>query len=293
MLSHLILRSLLSVIIVVGPTPSFRPYRRPVTLWVPPYAIDKSKAQLPAVQDAITHLDLQFWVPTKTGGVAKVGFDEVTDKVIAELRDWGHAHGIRVMLCVFNAEKDWDWPLAKAAFADHRSDLVKNLVAEMERRKLDGIDIDLEGPGSFDADKDAFISFMSDLSKALRQRKKHLTVDSFCYKWNAPNQTWWPDIFPLVDSIVTMGYEETGLGAEEWRSYAAQKTAAGTNAAKLQIGIPSDKETWKGNTALEQLQWIGNDATMGIGIWDAQLPAKVWRLPEVWQAVKAIALPKK
>jgi hypothetical protein len=277
-------------------SPTFRPYRHPVTIWVPPYAVAKSKAQLTAsfdntgAKDAITYLALQFWIPTKEGGVERVKFDEVTDAAIQELRDWGHANGIRVLLCVYNhnGPNKWDWPLAKAAFADHPKEFVKSLVSEMERLGLDGIDIDLEGPGSFDADKEAFVSFMTDLSRELRFRSKHLTVDSFAYVWNAPNQNWWPALLPLVDALTSMGYDETGSTAPEWRSYTAQKSAAGSSAAKLQIGMPSGKDQWRGNTAIEQLQWVRKDNGTGVAIWDAQLRSPAWKTPEVWQTLRGI-----
>src|SRR4051812_29150732 len=49
----------------------FRPYQRPVTTWVAPYAVAKSFERLkttPGVADALTHLGLQFWTPTRDGG---------------------------------------------------------------------------------------------------------------------------------------------------------------------------------------------------------------------------------
>ena len=276
------------------PPPTPRPYRSPVTTWVPPYAVAASQARLaetfgdvPA-GDALTHLGLQFWVPTAEGGVRRVGNRQVTDAAVTGLRDWGRAHGVRVMLCVYNGAMKWDWPLAKAAFAEHRTEFVRALVAEMERWELDGIDIDLEGPGSFDADKPAFLVFMRELSAELRARKKHLTVDTFAYKWNAPNQTWWAELFPLVDAIASMGYTETGATAPDWRSYADQKKAAGPFAARLQLGMPSDQATWRGNTSLEQLQWVSKDREVGVAVWDAQLPAAEWRAPEVWRTLREI-----
>jgi hypothetical protein len=276
------------------PKLTFRPYRRPVTTWVPPYAVAASQARLaesfgevPA-GEGLTHVGLQFWVPTLEGGVQRVGNRQVTDAAITELRDWGHSRGIRVLLCVYNGAMNWDWPLAKAAFADHRAEFVRNLVTEMERWQLDGIDIDLEGPGSHDEDKAAFLAFMQELSKELRSRKKHLTVDTFAYKWNAPNQTWWPELFPLVDAIASMGYEETGALGPEWRSYADQRKAAGEFAARLQLGMPSSKSQWRGNTNLEQLKWVAQDAQVGVAIWDAQLRAPEWRAPEVWQVLRGI-----
>jgi len=132
------------------------------------------------------------------------------------------------------------------------------------------------------------VSFMADLSKELHARGKHLTVDSFSYIWNAPNQSWWPDLFPLVDALASMGYEQSGLSATEWRAYAAQGKAAGTSVAKLQIGMPSHRDQWQGNTALEQVEWVGKNGTMGVAIWDAQLSAPAWRTPPVWQALRTI-----
>ena len=273
-------------------TPVFRTYKYPITSWVAPYAVAKTKAALESNDGAkanITHLGLQFWLPTTEGKAKLIEMDEVTEAAIIELRDWGHANGIRVMLCVFNHNgKEWDWPLAKAGFAEHKAEFVKSLVSEMERFGLDGIDIDLEGNGSFDTDREAFVAFMTDLSRELRARNKHLTVDTFCYIWNAPNQSWWPDLFPLVDSIASMAYDEAGATAPEWRAYDAQKKAAGRHTAKLQIGVLSGRDAWQGNTVLEQLQWIGKDGTIGLAIWDAQFRNPAWKTAELWQVLKPL-----
>src|SRR4051812_24044233 len=54
---------------------TFRAYRRPVTTWIAPYAVAKSKTALeaqPAMRESLTHLALQFWVPTAQGGVERV-----------------------------------------------------------------------------------------------------------------------------------------------------------------------------------------------------------------------------
>jgi hypothetical protein len=277
---------------VAATQPSFRPYARPVTTWVAPYAVKKSKIQLdqiPGVRDALTHLALQFWVPTKSGGVELVKKQEATATAVAELRDWGHAGGVRVVLCVYNADGGkWDWPLARATFADHRDVFVKNLLAEVDRLGLDGVDVDLEGNGSFEADKTPFVAFVTSLSKQLHDRGKHLSVDTFSYEWNAPNQKWWPDLLPLVDGLTTMGYESIGATAGEWRGYAAQRDAAGKFAAKLQIGMPSSKDAWRGNTAIDHLAWVQKDGKTGVAIWDGQIRNDAWIKPEVWLTLKSI-----
>ena len=274
--------------------PPMQAYSHSITVWVPPYAVAQSQAQLksPGVREAITHLDLQFWEPKSDGSVQMVKEPEVDSTVVNNLRDWAHLSGIRAMLCVFNGEAKWDWPLAKAAFGSQALTFVKGLVSEVDRYALDGIDIDLEGPAQYEGDKPAFLAFMSTLSKELRAKGKQLTVDSFCYVWNAPNQGWWNDLFPLVDGINCMGYEETGCAATEWRSYASLKKAAGANASKLLIGVPSNRAKWQGSSLQDQIDWIKVDGTMGLAIWDAQLPDIGWKSPHLLQSLLAISSPK-
>jgi len=268
-----------------------RAYRHPVTTWVPPYAVERSKTQLniAGVKDALTHLDLQFWEPTTAGGVRLVSEPEVSEAAVVDLRDWAHSKGIRLMLCIFNGERKWDWPLAKSAFAENADAFVKNLLAEVVRLKLDGVDIDLEGPADYEADKPAYMAFMGTLSKALRALHLQLTVDSFCYIWNAPNQGWWNSLFPLVDGVNVMGYEDTGYSATEWHSYSSQKGAAGKNASKLSLGMLSDRAKWQGSAAQDQVDWVKNDGSMGVAIWDAQLRASGWQTTGLWQSLAAIS----
>jgi hypothetical protein len=162
------------------------------------------------------------------------------------------------------------------------------LVAETERLALDGVDVDLEGNGSLDSSKDAFVQFVRELSGHLHAAGKQITVDSFSYQWNAPNQTWWTELLPLVNGLTTMGYNEIGANASDWRSYAAQKAAAGAHASKLLIGMPGDKAQWQGTEAAEHLAWVARDQAVGLAIWDAQLEAPAWRTQSVWESIAKI-----
>ena len=261
-----------------------------VMTWVPPYAIDKCRARLNAdidglgPKDALTHLALQFWLPTREGGVEKTPkYGAISDATVIEFRDWAHQHGIRAMLCVYNSVDSWDWSLAQAGFAEHRAQFVHALVAETERLGLDGVDIDLEGNGDFESSKEPFLAFIRDLTPRLHEVHKQLTVDSFAYKWNAPNQTWWPDLLPLVDGLNTMGYDLIGAKAAEWRAYAAQKSAAGAHAARLLIGVPGGKAAWLRNTAAEHMDWITRDSDVGVAIWDASFGAPYWETSNAWK----------
>ncbi len=278
-----------------GATNTFCEWKRPVMTWVPPYAVSQCKARLTesfgsrGMKDALTHLGLQFWKPTRNGGLVVAGrTNEVNDAAIAELRDWGRTNGVRVLLCVYNHVQSWDWTLARAGFAEHSDKFIDALIAEVDRFQIDGVDVDLEGHGSFDADKEAFVGFIRRLSARLHVKGQHLTVDTFSYEWHAPNQTWWKDLLPHVDALTTMGYEEIGANAPEWRSYAFQKAAAGAQASKLMIGLPSGRNEWRGNGAMEHLQWLRNDGQVGVAFWDAQVRADAWRKPELWSVLSDI-----
>ncbi|MDR3691883.1 MAG: glycosyl hydrolase family 18 protein [Fimbriimonas sp.] len=272
-------------------TPShIRPYRRPITTWIAPYAVKRSfeAIRVPQVAGILTHLDLQFWEPTSDGAIRLVEEPEVSLDAVEKLRNWGHEQGIRVMLCAFNGERDWDWPLAKHAFSDHCDGFVDSLVHEVDRLDLDGIDVDLEGPAQYESDKPAFLSFIAALSKEMHSRRKQLTVDSFCYIWNAPNQGWWADLFRSVDAVNCMGYDETGCAAPEWRSFAALKKAAGAHTDKLSIGMLSGRDKWQGSPLAEHLAWIEKDNTMGVAIWDAQFRSSAWKSTDVLKALASI-----
>jgi hypothetical protein len=293
------LRLLLLTIVVSLLTPAHAAEpvvsQRMVMTWVAPYSIPKSRARLNesfngvGMKDGLTHLGLQFWVPAKDGGLERAGkHGVITDEIISGFAKWGRTNNVRVLLCVYNGVSGWDWPLARNAFATNAVKFADALVAEVERLNLDGVDMDLEGNGKFDADKPAYLSFMRDLSAKLRAKKKLLTADTFSHIWNAPNQTWWPELFPLVDAINTMGYEEIGAGADKWRAYAAQKAAAGTNAAKLLIGMPGSRDEWQGNKTTEHLNWVLKDGAVGITVWDAELKGATWRTPETWQTIRQI-----
>jgi spore germination protein YaaH len=264
--------------------------------WVPPYAVTTCQARLSetyggaGMADALTHLALQFWVPTRQGGLARAGrTNATTDAAIAALKDWGRTNGVRVLLCVFNGGgESWDWSLAQAGFAEHADGFIEALLAEVKRHDLDGVDLDLEGKSEFQEDRERFVAFVRRLSDRLHREGYQLTVDSFAYKWNVPNHSWWPDLLPHVDGLTTMGYAQTGFDAPKWRGYAFQKAAAGDHAHKLMIGLPSHRDEWQGRALMEHLEWLRDSGCVGVSFWDAQLRAPAWRQPEVWRTLRHI-----
>ncbi|MDB4585745.1 glycoside hydrolase family 18 protein [Akkermansiaceae bacterium] len=269
---------------------------RRVMTWVPPYAVDACRERLDqsfdgvGMKDGLTHLGLQFWHPTKDGGLKLVQrFKVIDESTILNFQKWGETHGVRTMLCVYNGTPEgWDWELAKSAFDTQRERFVEALVSETVRLKLDGVDVDFEGKGKREGDRKAFIQFIKELSKRLHAEGKELTIDTFAYKWNAPNQGWWAELLPHIDGLHVMGYSETGVGAADWRSYDFIKAAAGDHSSKLLLGVASNAAEWQNKPAREHLAWIQADASVGLAIWDVRLKAAEWRKKEMWQAVANI-----
>ena len=264
-----------------------------VITWVPPYYVHASKTMLQkdfggvGMKDGITHLALQFWVPNGAQASKATLYGDLSDSDIEWFRNWGHQNQIRVLLCVYNGENGWDWALAKDSFVNNRTAFVNSLVSEMERLGLDGIEVDLEGPGETDTDKSSFMAFMNELSQELRVRGKELTIATFAYIWNAPNSNWWNDLNLVVDGITSMGYEEIGRNAPDWRSYASQKSLT-NDPSKLMLGMPSNLASWQGNTVGEQLDWVVQDGSVGVAIWDATLSDDAWQNAAVWNKLKEI-----
>lgn len=293
----------------------------PVMGWVPAYGVDASMAALsvdPAIGKGLTRIGLQFWNPSPDGrGVVLAPVDRsgtpVSPDAIARVRDWAHARRIAVLLTVYNnseTTKVWDWPLARRAFVDQRGSFVNALVAEMEKYRLDGIDIDLEGDGFFDGDRVAFADFVGVLSKSVRARGKLLTIDSFhspCF--NAPNMSWWTDWRGRIDAIHSMGYAdlyeasedtftppgrpvcENGAHLFKYSWQLAWGLKAGYRADQIIMGLPTDVDHWgsKGHETdavshLREVQALG----AGIALWDLQLEAPGWRSRATWQAVRAL-----
>ena len=289
--------------------------------WVPPYAMEESMRALqanPAVGKSLTRMGLQLWNPSVDGrGLVFAPVDasgkQVTAADVVRFRDWARARGIRVLLTVYNNSQvlgRWDWALARGAFVDHRAEFIRALVAEMDRYRLDGIDLDLEGEGDLDADRLAYAAFVRDLSRVLKPRGKLLTVDSFhspCA--NAPNMSWWGDWKGQVDAIHSMGYADLYEGSTDtftppggapcaggaqlfkysWQLRYGLKV--GYRADQIVMGLPTWVDAWgEGGLGagavshLREVQALGG----GVGLWDLQLPTPAWISQETWGAVRAV-----
>lgn len=258
-----------------------------VMTWVPTYRVAEAKQQLAASFDGVSvagglsYLGLQFWL---TDGPS-TQLRDVSEADVTWFQDWGRQHGVKVLLCVHNHDGDWNWPEALRSFRDNRDAFAAHLLSEVQRRGLDGVDLDLEGiVDSPPEEAEAYRQLVQLLSDGLHPLGKVLTVDSFHGKWNAPNWSWWPDLLPLVDGITSMGYEQSGMDVD----YATLVEHAALAPHKLMIGVPSYQGVWQNRSVTEQLGWLVQQGQVGTAIWDAALMAPEWRQRAVWEQLATI-----
>jgi hypothetical protein len=292
--------------------------------WVPAYGIDasmKALAATPAIGQAMTRIGLQFWNPGVDGKSLVFAPVDATGKPVTaanvrQLTHWARSHGVQPLLTVYNNSQvvnRWDWALARRAFAEHPDEFTAALVAAVDTWELDGVDLDLEGEGDFNADRAPYAAFVHQLSAALKARGKLLTVDSFhspCA--NAPNMRWWSDWVGDVATIHSMGYEDLYEGNKStftpegkpvceggaalfrysWQLEFGMK--AGYRRDQIVMGMPTWVDTWGsggiGPGVVDHLREV-RALGAGIGLWDMQLAAPGWTRAATWEAVQALRRP--
>lgn len=309
---------MLLVVLATNMAAAEAPLRPRVVGWVPAYDVEAAMTAMqsdPQIGQALTHIGLQFWNPSSDGRsvvLAPASRDGtlIDEAAIARVREFAHARGIKVLLTVYNNSETtlkWDWDLARRAFKGKRRAFARALVATMLKHTLDGIDLDLEGEGGFDADREAYARFVHTLAKAVLGHGKELTIDSFhspC--WNAPNMAWWSDWLGYVDAIHSMGYADLYESSEETFTAEGQTPCmggaklfkyswqlgwgldAGYRVDQIVLGQPTWVDRWGASgretdaiSHIREVQGFGG----GIALWDLQLPAPEWRSAQTWCAV--------
>ncbi len=295
---------------------------RNVMSWVPPYSIQTSYNLLntgsPAnIENGLTHLGLQWWVPDGTGGITFItdyqytSLGDLSDEVEMFV-DWGDANDVETMLCLFNIhDDDFDWDIAISAFGQYQDESVASIIAEVEKYNLDGVDIDFEGGGDQSLDMSDFAEFLYKLNNELKKNGKTLSVDVFpspCY--NAPNVNWIPNLAPYCDFVNVMGYDETYEGNSA-SFYCSQNSDYSHQAVlqysfiksfldkndiddfKVNYGVPGWMEYW-GEPSENSQTILGHMADIenltdgaGMAIWDiALMNGGTWRESTTWDKIE-------
>lgn len=278
-------------------------YAANVLTWVPNYSIPESEDMLNqdfggvGMKDGLTHLALQFWQPKADGSIyySNNGGTPAKDTDVSWFKTWGAANNVKVLLCVYNpvtVGTGFDWPPVQTIIASStlRTTLINNLFNEMNRHGLDGIEVDLEGAQQTSTtDRTNFMLFMNELSAKVKGAGKILSISTFASNWHTPGTGLWSQLLPITDMVTSMGYEETGIlgDASTFLNYSGQKSKAGTNFAKLNLGMPGSMDSWLSNPASQQVAWAVSNGT-GVAIWDATLSASAWQTAGVWNQLKTI-----
>lgn len=269
-----------------------------VMSWVPPYGIQNCKNTLNGTygkykaKDGLTHIGLQFWAPTNSGGVTFAGPNAADVKWFV---DWGKANDVKVLLTIYNAVGGggWNWPLAVAAFQTNRSAFVKNLIDEMDKHGLDGIDLDLEGNAlPANANRNEYKAFVNELSPLLKAKGKLLTICTFNNENadNMPDEIWFPDWAGKADYIHVMGYEEMYENSpDRTQKYSYQQELgpkAGYQRTQISMGLMGSN-SWGGGTCIQHLEetYSKPKEPASICIWDLQLPGSNWKTEAAWAAM--------
>ena len=294
-----------------------------VMTWVSPYFINDSKTVLGKtyggipVKSALSRVGLQFWNISSQGSVSLL---HSTDADVRWFADWGKQNDVKILLTVVNdgsiehGYQGFDWTLVRAACYGTRGDtLIANLLAEVDKYDLNGIDLDFEGEdnqgGPFTNDDNIkYAVFVNRLCDSLHTRGKICTIDTYPGNdWGAPKPNWWSSWKDRIDAIHTMGYTSSYWSCPGDMSYQRQQNLAikaGIEPQKLLLGMPMWVNNWAGsNTDIgtsntENLNYILNclQHQTGIALWDIHTPVDViegtgihpWTADTVWQLIKAI-----
>lgn len=317
------MKKLLQLFIFSGYAFSCQVSSQEIVTWVSPYYINDSKIVLEAsfggipVKSTISRLGLQFWNISSEGSVSLL---HSTDADVQWFADWGKQNNIKILLTVVNdgsvenGYPGFDWTLVRDACYGTRGDtLIANLLAEVDKYDLAGIDLDLEGedgqgsPFTND-DNIKYAVFVNKLCDSLHAGDRICTIDSYPgNEWGAPKPDWWSSWKDRIDAIHTMGYTSSYWSCPTERSYQGQQNlaiSAGIEPQKLLIGMPMWVNNWAGSNSntgtsnIENLNYILNclQYQTGIALWDIHTPVDVikgtsihpWTADTVWRLIKAI-----
>ncbi len=294
-----------------------------VMTWVPPNLIKESKMVLESsyggipVKSTLSRVGLQFW---NLSSKATVSLLNNTDADVKWFVNWGKQNSIEILLTVINygtTEHNYngfDWTLVRSAcYGAQGNTLISNLLKEVDKYDLAGIDLDFEGEynqgGPFTNDDNIkYAEFVNNLCDSLHSRGKLCTIDSYPdNQWGAPRPDWWSSWKGKIDAIHTMGYTSSYWSSPTENSYQGQQNLAikaGISPGKLLMGMPMWVNKWAGadnnigTTNVENLNFIKNclKYQTGIALWDIHTPVDVikgtsihpWTDVSVWRLIKAI-----
>lgn len=270
--------------------------------WVPAYEVQESADSLLSnlgngrtVAQTMDRIALQLWVPVEGALTLDRRANEADVRRLTAL---ARQNDLQVLLGVYNAYSDvggsgFSWDRAKKAFAGDRDGFVQQIITEMEKFELDGVEIDIESErdGLSSQDRADYASFIVALAKEVHSRGKIITLSSFPGRWFGPNNTWWSDWAKIVDGVQSMGYAEVGKdGTQDWDSYRRQVSLwikAGGDPKKFLNGVSVYLKQWKGAPASDNLQGLFDVAETtgsGVAVWELSQKAHPEAVDPGWNS---------
>lgn len=160
-----------------------------------------------------------------------------------------HEKGIKVWGLVEDLNIDVEWSQLYPV-TEHRRHLVDSLMEEAERVGLDGINIDIERPGSQNGD--ALLQFVRELSAACRKAGLTLSMNDYS---PMPHTAYYDRAqqAEVIDYVVVMAYDEHYSGDSKagstsslgWVKQSAERTLLEVPKEKLVIGLCFYSRLWR------------------------------------------------
>jgi spore germination protein YaaH len=132
---------------------------------------------------------------------------------LTNLVNTAHAHGTKVVLTIINGDRRGTYPNAMCDALVHTATTIKNTVAEVKAKGVDGVNVDYEGVNQACNTSDsswarhALVTFMQDLRAGLGS-SYYLSIDT--YSGAAADPAGFfdvPGLNPYVDSFFVMAYD--------------------------------------------------------------------------------------
>ncbi len=151
--------------------------------WVPAYEVQECADSLltnsgngGSVAQTMDRIALQLWVPVEGTLILDKRANEADVRRLTAL---ARQNELQVLLGVYNAYSDvsgsgFSWDRAKKAFAGDRDRFVQQIIAEMEKFELDGVEIDIESEcdGLSSQDRADYAGFIIALAREVHSESR-------------------------------------------------------------------------------------------------------------------------
>ncbi len=260
-----------------------------ILTWVPYYSIESSKDALMSsvgnnrISNIITDIGLQFWSVDFSGNLTLINNNLVDD--INWFIEFSRVNNIRLHLTVVNKDESvFDWSVVKGIVKPKiRAKFISQLIEEMSKYNLDGIDLDLEGDDytciDVDNDRLSFKLMVDELKECLNDIDKLLNINSppdnrYC----APKSDWWEDW--NTDSIVSMVYDNANINDNT--EYINQVNNAPSD-NEFFIGFPVWLNEWSGESVNTHLsECIRYNCNIALWAIHHIIDENTWKDANIW-----------